>query len=203
MAVSITSPFEHPGRNLQKAVCLCAVQSAAEKHAIGLLDDRVNPDLVRKPGMIRIQNLTPDGPVGVLKPCCTTKSGRTKRLASVHLPASISLRPVRCQGGFPSPIIHPKPRFARSGPTARSNGVVTSSIFAALWLAKRSLSRKPRTDPGRCASSACPSASSTSQHAGCGAALAQRRSRSNHERLSPIHPVYCVTYPSAGQRSAG
>lgn len=66
MAVSITSPFEHPGRNLQKAVCLCAVQSAAEKHAIGLLDDRVNPDLVRKPGMIRIQNLTPDGPVGVL-----------------------------------------------------------------------------------------------------------------------------------------
>lgn len=72
MAVSTTSPFEHPGRNLPKVVCLRAVQSAAEKYAIGLLDDRVNPNLLRKPGMMRVQNLTPDGPVGVLKSCCTT-----------------------------------------------------------------------------------------------------------------------------------
>src|ERR1039458_6191525 len=70
MALGAPSPVEHPGRNLQEAVCLRTVQSAAEKHAIGLLDDRVNPHLVRKPGMMRVQNLTPDGLAGVLKSCC-------------------------------------------------------------------------------------------------------------------------------------
>jgi hypothetical protein len=73
MASGAPSPIEHPGRNLQEAVCLRTVKSAAEKHAIGLLDDRVNPHLVRKPGMMCVQNLTPDGLVGVLKPCCTTR----------------------------------------------------------------------------------------------------------------------------------
>ena len=80
MASGAPSPIEHPGRNLQEALCLRTVQSAAEKHAIGLLDDRVNPHLVRKPGMMRVQNLTPDGLVGVLKPCCTTDADRTKSL---------------------------------------------------------------------------------------------------------------------------
>ena len=68
MALGAPSPVEHPGRNLQEAVCRRTVQSAAEKHAIGLLDDRVNPHLARKPGMMRVQNLTPDGLMGVLKP---------------------------------------------------------------------------------------------------------------------------------------
>jgi hypothetical protein len=76
MALGAPSPVEHPGRNLQEAVCLRTVQSAAEKHAIGLLDDRVNPHLVRKPGMMRVQNLTPDGLMGVLKPCCTINGRR-------------------------------------------------------------------------------------------------------------------------------
>jgi len=79
MALGAPSPVEHPGRNLLEAVCLPTVQSAAEKHAIGLLDDRVNPHLVRKPRMMRVQNLTPDGLVGVLKPCCITPSGVTRR----------------------------------------------------------------------------------------------------------------------------
>ena len=86
MALGAPSPVEHPGRNLQEAVCLRTVQSAAEKHAIGLLDDRVNPHLVRKPGMMRVQNLTPDGLVGVLKPCCTTTSDRTARSAIYRPP---------------------------------------------------------------------------------------------------------------------
>ena len=76
MALGAPSPVEHPGRNLQEAVCLRTVQSAAEKHAIGLLDDGVDPHLVRKPGMMRVQNLTPDGLVGVLKPCCITRCVR-------------------------------------------------------------------------------------------------------------------------------
>src|SRR3954468_17285527 len=79
MALGAPSPVEHPGRNLQEAVCLRTVQSAAEKHAIGLLDDRVNTHLVRKPGMMRVQNLTPDGLMGVLKPCCTIPIDRTRR----------------------------------------------------------------------------------------------------------------------------
>jgi hypothetical protein len=79
MALGAPSPLEHPGRNLQEAVCLRTVQSAAEKHAIGLLDDRVNPHLVRKPGMMRVQNLTPDGLVGVLKPCCTIRNAGIRR----------------------------------------------------------------------------------------------------------------------------
>lgn len=40
MVLGAPSPVEHPGRNLQEAVCLRTVQSAAEKHANGLLDDR-------------------------------------------------------------------------------------------------------------------------------------------------------------------
>jgi hypothetical protein len=66
---------------LQRAM-LC--RYAAEKHAIGLLDDGVDPHLVRKPGMMRVQNLTPDGPVGVLKPCCTIVTDRTKALTTPH-----------------------------------------------------------------------------------------------------------------------
>jgi putative transposase len=94
----------------------------------------------------------------------TTKNGRTNRLASTHLPASIRLRLVRCQGGFPSRIIQPKPRYARSAPTARSNGMANSSTSAVPSTVKKSPSRKPRTDAGKCASSTCPSASSTRKH---------------------------------------
>ena len=84
MASGAPSPIEHPGRNLREAVCLRSVKSAAEKHAIGLLDDRVNPHLVRKPGMMCVQNLTPDGLVGVLKPCCTIVTDRTEALTTPH-----------------------------------------------------------------------------------------------------------------------
>src|SRR4029078_12568310 len=73
MASGAPSPIENPGRNLQEAVCLRTVKSAAEKHAIGLLADRVNPHHVHKRGMMCVQNLTPDGRVGVLKPSCTTR----------------------------------------------------------------------------------------------------------------------------------
>jgi hypothetical protein len=79
MALGAPSPIEHPGRNLQETVCRRTVQSAAEKHAIGLLDDGVDPHLVRKPGMMRVQNRTPDGLVGVLKPCCTMGPGTIRR----------------------------------------------------------------------------------------------------------------------------
>src|SRR5450755_1973044 len=131
----------------------------------------------------------------------TMRSGHTSRSANAPLQASTSLRPVPCQRDFRSRITRPKRRCARSGPTARSNGEATSSTFAALSLVKLSPSRKPRTDPGKCASSTCRSASSTRKHVSCVAAPAPRRTRSNHEQVSPIHPVRFVTHPSAGQRT--
>src|SRR3984893_12622138 len=128
----------------------------------------------------------------------TMKSGRTSRSANAPLQASTSLRLVPCQRDFQSRITRPKRRCARSGPTARSNGEATSSTFAALSLVKLSPSRKPRTDTGKCASSTCRSASSTRKHVSCVAAPPPRRTRSNHEQVSPIHPVRFVTHPSAG-----
>src|ERR1700704_719885 len=128
----------------------------------------------------------------------TTKNGRMRRLANACLRASTSLRLAPCRRGFPSRITRPKRRCARSAPTARSNGKATSSTFAARLPVKPLPSRRPRTDTGKCASSTCRSASSTKKHASCGAALAQRRSGPNHEQLSPIHPLYSVTHPSAG-----
>src|ERR1700676_3001813 len=97
MALGEPSPVEHPGGNLQEAVCLRTVQCAAEKHAIGLLDDRVNPHFVRKPGMMCVQNLTPDGLVGVLKPCCTTDDDRIRALTTAPRikPTSIFRRSAR------------------------------------------------------------------------------------------------------------
>jgi hypothetical protein len=97
MALGAPSPVEHPGGNLQEAVCLRTVQCAAEKHAIGLLDDRVNPHFVRKPGMMCVQNLTPDGLVGVLKPCCTTDDDRIRALTTAPRikPTSIFRRSAR------------------------------------------------------------------------------------------------------------
>ncbi|MCP3367928.1 DDE-type integrase/transposase/recombinase [Bradyrhizobium cajani] len=114
------------------------------------------------------------------------------------LPAPISLRLARCQGGFQRRNIRPKLPCARFVPTARSNGVATSSTFAALLSMKLLPSRKPRTDTGKCASSTCRSASSTRKPPSCGVTLALRRSGPNHERLLPIHPVCFVTHPSAG-----
>src|SRR4030081_890825 len=130
----------------------------------------------------------------------TTKNGRMRRLANACLRPSTSPRLASCRRGFPSRITRPKRRCARSAPTARSNGKATSSTFAARLPVKPLPSRRPRTDTGKCASSTCRSASSTKKHASCGAALAQRRSGPNHEQLSPIHPLYSVTHPSAGQR---
>ena len=41
-------------------------------------------DLAARPGMKPVQNLAANGPVGVLKPCCTTASGLTPPWATDH-----------------------------------------------------------------------------------------------------------------------
>jgi hypothetical protein len=82
VAVDTTRPIEHPGRNLKKALSLRTVQRTAEERAIGLLYDRVNPDILPKPGMMRVHNFALDGLLGVLKPCCTIERDRIPRWAT-------------------------------------------------------------------------------------------------------------------------
>jgi hypothetical protein len=54
-------------------------QRAAEDDKTTLVDGTMNANLATKPGMMTIKNLTKSGPVGVLKPRCTTTSERTGR----------------------------------------------------------------------------------------------------------------------------
>ena len=51
---------------------MAAIHRAAEIHAVALRHDAINPDHTAKPRMMPIENFQELGPVGVLKPCCTT-----------------------------------------------------------------------------------------------------------------------------------
>ena len=51
-------------------------QRAAEDDKTTLVDGTMNANLATKPGMMPIKNLAKNGPVGVLKPRCTTASER-------------------------------------------------------------------------------------------------------------------------------
>lgn len=70
--------LEHPGRNLQPAIRVRPAQRAAENDTVGLLDRFMNGHLKLKPRVPRIQKLLKHGPVGVLKPCCTTPHARIR-----------------------------------------------------------------------------------------------------------------------------
>jgi hypothetical protein len=63
------------------AVRMAAVHRAAEIHAVAFRHDAMNPDHTAKPRMMPIENFQELGPVGVLKPYCTTPTGRTRALA--------------------------------------------------------------------------------------------------------------------------
>ncbi len=51
-------------------------QRAAKDDIISLVDGLMNANAVTKPGMMPIKNLAKNGPVGVLKCCCTIASER-------------------------------------------------------------------------------------------------------------------------------
>ena len=76
--------LEHPGRNLQPAIRVQSAQRAAEGIAIRLPDHLMDGHAQRRPGMPRVQKLPENGPVGVLKPCSTTASVRTRALTHAH-----------------------------------------------------------------------------------------------------------------------
>ena len=58
---------------------MAAIHRAAEIHAVALRHDAINPDHTAKPRMMPIENFQELGPVGVLKPCCTTPCAHTAR----------------------------------------------------------------------------------------------------------------------------
>ena len=69
-------PVKHPCRNLQPTVRTGAGDIALEHHAVRPIDRRMNRDPKTRPGMKAIQQFLKLGPVGVLKPSCTTRSER-------------------------------------------------------------------------------------------------------------------------------
>jgi hypothetical protein len=64
-------------------------QRAAEDDKTTLVDGTMNANLATKPGMMTIKNLAKSGPVGVLKPRCTTRYERIcpwRRMRRHHAP---------------------------------------------------------------------------------------------------------------------
>ena len=70
--VRASRPVEHPGRHFKPPICLRLFQRAAEDDKTILVDGTMNANSATKPRMMPIKNLAKNGPVGVLKPRCTT-----------------------------------------------------------------------------------------------------------------------------------
>src|SRR5436190_16639093 len=71
---------EHPRRKLLPPSPIGAVQRATEINAIRLRDRRMDMNVQAKPRMPPIENFADNGPVGVLKPCCTMDGDPTPAL---------------------------------------------------------------------------------------------------------------------------
>src|ERR1700681_2194445 len=71
LGVRAGRPVEHPCWNFQPTVCLRPIQRAAKDDIISLVDGLMNANSATKPRMMPIKNLAKNGPVGVLKRCCT------------------------------------------------------------------------------------------------------------------------------------
>jgi hypothetical protein len=75
-------PVKHPGRNLQPTLRCRTAQITPENNAVRLLNRLVNADPKTKPRMPWVKQLPKLGDignVGVLKLCCTTAGGLTRR----------------------------------------------------------------------------------------------------------------------------
>jgi hypothetical protein len=73
-------PVEHPRRDLKPSLGLRSVGRAPENHAVRLVDHRMDGHLAAGPGVKPIQDFTPKGPVGVLKPRCSLVKGVIRHL---------------------------------------------------------------------------------------------------------------------------
>ena len=75
--VRVCRPVEHPCRHFKPPICLRLFQRAAEDDKTTLVDCPMNANSATKPRMMPIKNLAKNGPVGVLKPRCIMRRGRT------------------------------------------------------------------------------------------------------------------------------
>jgi hypothetical protein len=82
LGVRAGRPVEHPCWNFQPTFCSRPIQRAAKDDVISLVDGLMNANSAAKPGMMPIKNLAKDGPVGVLKCCCTMRPGVIRRYLS-------------------------------------------------------------------------------------------------------------------------
>jgi hypothetical protein len=74
--VRVCRAVEHPCRDFKPPICLRPFQRAAEDDITSFVDCLMNANSATKPRMMPIKNLAKNGPVGVLKPRCTTTSER-------------------------------------------------------------------------------------------------------------------------------
>jgi hypothetical protein len=77
-------PIKHPRWNLQPTVRVGCSQVAAKDNTARPLNCLTNADPQAGPWMPRIQQLPKLGTVGVLKPCCTTRSGPAPQSDTSH-----------------------------------------------------------------------------------------------------------------------
>src|SRR5207248_7492268 len=75
LGVRACRPVEHPCRYFEPPICLRPIQRAAKNDITNLVDRPMNANSATKPRMMLIKNLSKNGPVGVLKRCCTTTTG--------------------------------------------------------------------------------------------------------------------------------
>src|SRR5258708_32588234 len=60
------------------------IRRAAKDDIISLVDGLKNANSATKPRMMPIKNLATNGPVGVLKRCCTIDAARIRALTEAH-----------------------------------------------------------------------------------------------------------------------
>jgi hypothetical protein len=82
-------PIKHPSGNLQPAAGARTAQAAPENITLGLADYLMDGNGKPEPGVPGIKDLTEQDSVGVLKPCCTTMSGRIPASAAPHPPRQL------------------------------------------------------------------------------------------------------------------
>ena len=75
---------EHPGWDLEPAIRLRPAQRATEINTASLADRPMDANAKAKPRVPSIQKFSKASPVGVLKPCCTTMSGRIYPWIRMH-----------------------------------------------------------------------------------------------------------------------
>src|SRR5262249_10117239 len=88
-------PIKHPRWNLQPTVRVGCSQVAAKDNSVRPLNCLISADPQAGPWMPRIQQLPKLGPVGVLKPCCTTRFTPTRHSDIVHPVSSSQLTEAR------------------------------------------------------------------------------------------------------------